>query len=41
MKWKIPLLIGDKPVSVLGQTQWITIAPRIGDKPTLANAMLD
>jgi len=41
MKWKIPLLIGDKSVSVLGQTQWITIAPRIGDKPTLANAKLD
>jgi hypothetical protein len=41
MKWEIPLLIDGKSVSVLGQTQWITIAPRIGDKPTLANAKLN
>ncbi len=37
MKWNIPLLIGDKSVSVLGQTDWITI----GNKPILENARLN
>jgi hypothetical protein len=37
MKWEIPLLIGDKSIPVLGQTQWRTI----GDKPMLANARLN
>jgi hypothetical protein len=37
MKWNIPLLIGDKSVSVLGRTDWITI----GNKPILENARLN
>ena len=37
MKWEIPLLIGGKPVSVAGETRWITI----GDKPTLEHARLN
>ena len=37
MKWKIPMVIGGKPVPVVGETRWITI----GDKPTLENARLD
>jgi hypothetical protein len=37
LKWKIPMLIGTKSVSVAGETRWITI----GDKPTLENARLN
>jgi hypothetical protein len=40
MKWEIPMLIGGKPIPVLGETKWITITPRTGDK-TLANARLN
>jgi hypothetical protein len=40
MKWEIPLLIGRKPIPVLGETKWVTIAPRTADK-TLANARLN
>jgi hypothetical protein len=28
MKWEIPLLIDGKSIAVLGETQWIAIAPR-------------
>jgi hypothetical protein len=41
MKWKIPLLIGGESVPVPGETRWITIAPRLRDQPTLANARLN
>lgn len=41
VNWEIPLLIGSKSIPVLGETKWITIAPRIGDKPTLANVQLN
>jgi hypothetical protein len=41
MKWEIPLLIDGKSIPVLGETKWVSITPRIEDKPTLANAGLN
>jgi hypothetical protein len=37
MKWEIPLLIGNKTIPVLGETQWIAIAPRTGDAKAALN----
>jgi hypothetical protein len=38
MLWEIPLLVGSKSIAVKGETRWITIAPRTGDKSKLLSA---
>ncbi len=40
MRWEIPLIIDGKSIPVRGETEWITIAPRTGAKPILANAQV-
>jgi hypothetical protein len=41
MEWKIPLLVDGKPVAILGETRWITIAPPTSGQANLANARLN
>jgi hypothetical protein len=38
MRWQIPLIIDAKSIPVRGETDWITLTPRTGATPTLANA---